>query len=590
MYDLELMKFKDESPLNTINRIRNILGNLNILTKEENWKNSVRGFHSVTVRIIGTDISSNGKGTTSEYALASGYGELMERLQNMTYFRFSYDMSSEDYKYCGFFYSPDEKHFTIDEMYANNEWLQFYKEKNNSKFYEVAQIWREVSYEKVHKDFIAIPYKNIKTGKISYIPIKMACKMYMSNGMCAGNSREEALVQGICEIFERKVNKEVVLNKINPPEISREYLKKFTSIYNKIKRIESIGSYKIIIKDCSLGYDYPVVSVTLIDYSKGQYFVKFGAHPVIETALDRTLNELLQGQEITNMMGMSEFFYNEKITKVKDNMIRILENGCGVYPDDFFSENYSYKFNDIKKRKFSSNKEILKYLIHLINILGYKILVRDVSFLNFPAYHIIIPGLSDVDDFYDVESIADYVQYNQIKRFIRKGNKLSEEEIRKLILILNENKFGVGGSVTTLLSIPIKKDFPWYYTNIALYKACLFYEIKEYYKAGQEVEKFLSYMETIGFDRVDNIFFKCLRDCLFMKDEKIASEEVKKRLSFFYPIYIVDTIINLTYDKKRLLGYYGSINCFDCKNCSLKNSCKHSKTVSIYRILKSAMV
>ncbi len=43
-----------------------------------------------------------------------------------------------------------------------------------------------------------------------------------SNGMCAGNSREEAILQGISEVFERQVHYELVLNNIVPPEIDRE--------------------------------------------------------------------------------------------------------------------------------------------------------------------------------------------------------------------------------------------------------------------------------------------------------------------------------------------------------------------------------
>lgn len=78
MSSISQRKFKDETPLNTINRIRNILNDLGILTVETGWANSAEGFYSVTVMIQNTNLSTNGKGTSYEYALASAYGELME--------------------------------------------------------------------------------------------------------------------------------------------------------------------------------------------------------------------------------------------------------------------------------------------------------------------------------------------------------------------------------------------------------------------------------------------------------------------------------------------------------------------------------
>jgi hypothetical protein len=43
--------------------------------------NELDGFYSVIVRIYGDEPWRDGKGSATELALASGYGELMERLQ-----------------------------------------------------------------------------------------------------------------------------------------------------------------------------------------------------------------------------------------------------------------------------------------------------------------------------------------------------------------------------------------------------------------------------------------------------------------------------------------------------------------------------
>ena len=76
--------YKEASPLNTVHKIRQILFEKNILVTESNWMQSGTSYHSLSLKIDSIPISVNGKGVTKELALASAYGEMMERLQNMT--------------------------------------------------------------------------------------------------------------------------------------------------------------------------------------------------------------------------------------------------------------------------------------------------------------------------------------------------------------------------------------------------------------------------------------------------------------------------------------------------------------------------
>ncbi|SQC38839.1 YcaO-like family [Klebsiella pneumoniae] len=41
------------------------------------------------------------------------------------------------------------------------------------------------------------------TGETVYIPMNIVGNLYVSNGMSAGNTRNEARVQGLSEVFER---------------------------------------------------------------------------------------------------------------------------------------------------------------------------------------------------------------------------------------------------------------------------------------------------------------------------------------------------------------------------------------------------
>jgi len=76
-------KYKDAIPYNTIKAIREILHHVGIEVYEQNWEDISSKCFSVRVEIDGfSNVGTNGKGTTRFFALASAYGELMERLQN----------------------------------------------------------------------------------------------------------------------------------------------------------------------------------------------------------------------------------------------------------------------------------------------------------------------------------------------------------------------------------------------------------------------------------------------------------------------------------------------------------------------------
>ena len=80
-----MKKYKDCSPLETIDRVRNLLYNVGILTKESHQTNGITYSCRISIaqdNLDLLDIGTNGKGRSFEYSLASGYAEFMERLQN----------------------------------------------------------------------------------------------------------------------------------------------------------------------------------------------------------------------------------------------------------------------------------------------------------------------------------------------------------------------------------------------------------------------------------------------------------------------------------------------------------------------------
>ena len=583
-------KYKDETPLKTINKIRGILGELGLLTVETLWMNSVEGYYSVSIEIENTNLMTNGKGTSRQYALASAYGEMMERLENMATYRLSLDLRPEALNYRGFNYAPDEKPLSIDDfLNSDEEWAltQFARLAPHTDKRELMRLWQGVSYETIAADFIALPYCNLATKNISYIPIKMVSKMYMSNGMCAGNTLEEALVQGLSEIMERYVNKRIIKEKLVPPTIPRELLAaSYPGIEAMMTAIEASGPFEVILKDCSLELGLPVVGIIYTNKKDQSYFVKFGAHPVFEIAVERTLTELLQGQDIRAMRGVREFAYCSKADD-PDNIMGIMINGSGVYPTEFFSQRYSYEFSGFAEYQAGSNQELLANILKTLQDNGCSVYVRDVSFLGFPGYHIIVPGMSEMEEFDDIQAINDYAEFNNFKRLVRHSCALGVEGSAAIIRFLQGINYDAMTTVMELAALPLEDStVPWYYSNVDLFITALYFQSGNTSEALEAFNRFLGYIRQMSKNPSAVSYYKCVRDYFGIKLDGLDEPEALSRLEAFYPPEVVQGVINEFRKPEAIVGCPGQLDCWNCKACQFQSRCLYQAMEEVYTVLK----
>ena len=107
---------KESDPLKTVEAAGSILSAHNIFTTEI-WKNNGNDARSYSLQLLAPElgVSTNGKGVTRRYALASAYGEFMERLQNMILLPVE-KLSADDTQTYGFCYFPDEETCSVREI------------------------------------------------------------------------------------------------------------------------------------------------------------------------------------------------------------------------------------------------------------------------------------------------------------------------------------------------------------------------------------------------------------------------------------------------------------------------------------------
>lgn len=573
-------------PLDTIHHIRGLLKGVDVMPIEQNWINSARGFHSVTLNIPRTSLRTNGKGTTPGYALASAYGEMMERLQNLAPFRLGMDFKDDAFKDSPFMYAPDEVMVSEEEFIdQSSEWMKLQFKGSKKDLEELNELWKDISYEKVEDGFVGVPFLNLMTKNVSNIPIKMLNKIYMSNGMCAGNTREEALIQGIAEIFERHCNKQILMDAMSVPTIPRSYLKQYDRLWFMINQIESSGAFKIVIKDCSLGEGYPAVAVIFIDQATHKYFIKFGAFPKFDVALERTLTELLQGQDIKQMRGLSSFSFNERISDRRNNMIGIFVNGAGEYPKEFFIAKGEPDLQLWDRFNGKDSIELLEQVIDFVGEKDYQVFLRDVSYLGFPSYHVVIPGMSEVENTADKEALKDYIRYNSVKRHIRNLEFKDNNKIKELISLLESQEFSPTIPVTRIINVELKNTLPWYLSCTGLLKLALHVKIGDYKGAVKCLE---DYIKMACPKNAVPSYYECLREYLTMKVEGIEEHVIYEYLGPFYDSRVVDQIIREFNPETIIQEANSLIKCFDCNNCKGKKGCTYIGTEKVYHQLLGA--
>src|SRR5690606_15867221 len=145
-----------------------------------------------------------------------------------------------------------------------------------------------------------LPFIRQSDQETIYIPVKLIGNIFVSNGMSAGNTIEEARVQALSEILERAVKNKIISEELTLPTVPNEVLEQFPTILEGIKKLEAQG-FPILVKDASLEGKFPVMCVTLMNPKTGGVFASFGAHPKFEVALERSLTELLQGRSFEGL-------------------------------------------------------------------------------------------------------------------------------------------------------------------------------------------------------------------------------------------------------------------------------------------------
>lgn len=580
-----LRKYKERSPEETIQIIHNILIQVGINPYVFNWCHPKDGLYSVRIQTSDKDSSfgTNGKGRTKSYALASGYAEFIERTQNSLLIGISgvNRMFLDNLKIAnGFYYYPDEKFLSQKDFLSLPEsYLAdlFGREDNRERLNAIHSYFERLSHNG-YPGSLSVPFFDCNHSRVVYLPLSLTLAITGSNGMAAGNTREEAIFQALCELIERFSAQKVYYDQLTPPTVDDSFLIQFPEEFRIIKEIRDCG-FEVVVKDFSCGLAFPAIGVLIIDRDQNKYRLNVGADTSFRVALSRALTEIYQGvsndNSLRNIMleipgQIQDYFISDSLEckKKRDHEIREFTiNGRGVFPRSLFEDTPSYVFNPtVFTTETSYLKEVSK-LIRLFSDNGNNVYIRDVSFLGFPSFYVYIPKVSRLgrktrDDISNILSFEKNVVRDSLEDLVFPFDSFihSPERIRKVLDILAPNRGPISPQLT--MSQVLRLDFSpnsiWFEIPIVFVVSLLCFIVKEYNNS----EKYLKlYMQDYGYED-DKYYLSVIR---FIQSKEKENNSTLSDIS--------QDIVDSFSSPESIFAGIGFPNCPHCNNCILSENC-----------------
>lgn len=351
------------------------LSNVNIVQRDD----KVEGAYSFSS--VSDQMQTSGKGLTFDQARASAIMEFVERYSWMHF----------DYKnYAGYTmasYNEIKKTGvpTVDESYFMSNLLSMPQAEKRK--------WTE--------EIKNIPLKWIKgvsllTKEQYYYPINWHNKVLSTNGLSAGNSMEEAILQAICEVVERENVVKYIFEKKLPNEVAQHSIG-HPILLNTLNNAKKAG-ITFELKDISFDLGIPAFMVVgTSQKDRGSFIyrgVGQGAHTSPEKALIRSLAEYFESYSLMSAA--------RKDTNL-DRWIKNIGKGhFGFYVTlnkEMLEKRKKYvKLKDVSDLSNNDIKKEIETCLSILKKFKYDVILINKTHpkLNIPVVRVLIPGMRNI--------------------------------------------------------------------------------------------------------------------------------------------------------------------------------------------------
>jgi ribosomal protein S12 methylthiotransferase accessory factor len=564
----------------TIANLSAHLAELGMKIEIASWRNIVPHVWSLHIRDAASPMCfTNGKGATKESALCSALGEFIERLS------------------CNFFYNDQFFGEAIADSefvhYPNERWFQpgpkdalpaEILDEHCRETYDPEGELRgsnliDTNSGRADRGIVSLPFVRQSDGETIYFPSNLIENLYLSNGMSAGNTLAETQVQCLSEIFERAVKKQILEEELALPDVPQTVLARYPEIVEGIQALEDQG-FPVLVKDASLGGQFPVMCVTLMNPKTGGVFASFGAHPSFHVALERSLTELMQGRSFEGLNDFPPPTFNSQAVTEPNNFVEHFIDSSGLVSWRFFSARSDVEFVDWDFSGSGSNStaEEAATLFGILEGMGLEAYMAVHEDLGAPVCRILVPGYSEV---YPVEDLVwdntnmalDY------RQDILSLHRLSDEALSDLLERLEESQLDEHMDIITLIGIEFDENTVWGQLTILELKLLINLALQQHEEALERVEMFLQFNDNT-VER--NLFYRAVQAVLeIVLDDELALDDFRVNLGRMFGVETLEAVVGSVNGSVRFHGLTPT-------SMALEGLDRHQRLIESYRKLHAA--
>ncbi|MCX9155005.1 30S ribosomal protein S12 methylthiotransferase accessory factor YcaO [Niveibacterium sp. 24ML] len=461
---------KDASLEASIARLQGLLADRGFRLEERTWLNPVADCWSV--HLCDADcpqLFTNGKGASQLAARASALGEFLERASCnhfWSHYHFGEAIGKANYAHM-----PQERWFPLGD---DDRWPFDLLDAELQAFYNPdgsvpASALVEHNTGNAARGICALPHVRQHDGATVWFPVNLIGNLYVSNGLAAGNTADEARAQGLSEILERYVKFRVLREDLCLPEVPDEVIASYPQSAAGIAALRAAG-FGIRVLDASLGGRFPVIVVTLLHPQDHGCYASFGAHPRFEVALERALTELLQGRALDALAGFPPPAFDADEVADPQNIEIHFVDSSGVISWRLLADAPDFDFVDWDFA--GSTAEEFRHLCELIAANGHQVYIADFEHLGAYACRIIVPGMSEIYPVEDLEWENNSVA-NLLRPALSRLPELDADEAAELIELLDGLELADERPVAALIGLVPDPDSAWRTLRVGELRALL---------------------------------------------------------------------------------------------------------------------
>ena len=557
-----------------------ILESLGMKIEVASWRNIVPHVWSLHIRDASSPMCfTNGKGASKEAALASALGEFIERLSCNFFYNDQYfgaELAQAD-----FVHYPNEKWFPLsaDDSLPDGLLDAYTRTVYDPEGELCGSHLIDTNSGNIERGICALPFTRKSDGATVYIPSNLIENLYLSNGMSAGNTLAEAQVQCLSEIFERAVKKQIIEQEIALPDVPTEVLERYPHLVEGVKALEAQG-YPVLVKDASLGGQFPVACVTLMNPRTGGVFASFGAHPSMAVAIERSLTELLQGRSFEGLNDLPPPTFNSMEVSEPNNFVEHFIDSSGVVSWRFFSAKADYPFVewDFSADHQADNQQEADTLFGILHELGKEVYQMVHTDLGAPVVRMIVPDYSEV---YPIEDLIwdNTNQALQFRESILNLHRLSTEQLAELLDQLEQSQLDNYMDIITLIGVEFDENTVWGQLTILELKILIQLALGQHEDALEGVEAFLQYNDNTV---TRQLFYRAVQAVLEIElDDELERSDFIVNLRRMYSDEVMDAVEGSVDGTVRFYGLTPT-------DMNLTGLDRHQRLLESYRKLHAA--